>query len=139
MAEQGKATKENVITKETLHKMHEEQCVISPDTASRLMAQKAKGRQLVAVGTTVVRALETAYNDNHTLDTGSFSTDLFIKPGYPFKMVDALITNFHLPKSTLLLLVAAFCGEALMMKAYEQAIKDAYRFYSFGDAMLIRP
>ena len=121
------------------HKLHEEKGTISKDVARRLISQKQKGHQLIAVGTTVVRALESAYRDDNTLASGNFSTDLFIKPGYQFQMIDALITNFHLPKSTLLLLVAAFCGESLMAEAYQQAIKQEYRFYSFGDAMLILP
>ena len=121
------------------HKMHEERCFISKETARRLIIQKQKGHRIVAVGTTVVRALESAYIDKNTLEYGNYCTDLFIKPGHHFQMIDALITNFHLPKSTLLLLVAAFCGESLMKEAYQQAIKQEYRFYSFGDAMLILP
>ena len=107
------------------HKMHEEYFEIPKETAEAVKQAK----RVVAVGTTVVRALESGGVDG--------STDLFIYPGYKFKVVDALITNFHWPKSTLIMLVAAFAGKDFVMKAYQEAIKEKYRFYSFGDVMLI--
>ncbi|BAL80862.1 tRNA preQ1(34) S-adenosylmethionine ribosyltransferase-isomerase QueA [Caldisericum exile] len=119
------------------HKMHEEEFFISKDTAKTVNEVKANGGRIIAVGTTVVRALETASTRNHILKPYSGSTRLFIKPGYPFKMVDALITNFHFPKTTLLALVCAFASTELTLKAYNIAVKERYRFYSFGDAMLI--
>jgi S-adenosylmethionine:tRNA ribosyltransferase-isomerase len=122
------------------HKMFSEDFEIPARTAQLVNENKLLKRRVIAVGTTTVRALETAAvweNDRYLLKPGSSRTDLFILPGYQFKIVDALITNFHLPKSTLLALVFAFAGEELIKKAYREAIKLGYRFYSFGDAMLI--
>ncbi len=93
---------------------------------------------MIAVGTTVVRALETAVNGDGVILPGEGSTGLFVTPGFSFKVVDALITNFHLPKSSLLFLVSAFVGKELIMKAYKRAVEKGYRFYSYGDAMLIQ-
>lgn len=118
------------------HKMHAEHLEISQAAADTINAAKEAEKKIVAVGTTSVRALETAASGgNITPYTGD--TDIFIYPGYQFKLVDALITNFHLPKSTLLMLVSAFAGRELILKAYREAIKRNYRFYSYGDAMLI--
>lgn len=118
------------------HKMHSEHLELSREAADTINAAKGEGNKIVAVGTTSVRALETAASGaNITPYAGD--TDIFIYPGYKFKLVDALITNFHLPKSTLLMLVSAFAGRELILKAYREAIKRNYRFYSYGDAMLI--
>ncbi len=115
------------------HQMHSEYYALDPQVAQRLMAAKSAGKKMVAVGTTVVRTLETWANAGQL----SGETNIFIYPGYKFKFVGALITNFHLPKSTLLMLVSAFAGRDLVIVAYQEAIKEKYRFYSFGDAMLI--
>ncbi|MDE0044017.1 MAG: tRNA preQ1(34) S-adenosylmethionine ribosyltransferase-isomerase QueA, partial [Candidatus Poribacteria bacterium] len=118
------------------HKMHSEHLELPQEAADTINAAKEEGNKIVAVGTTSVRALETAASGGSiTPYTGD--TDIFIYPGYQFKLVDALITNFHLPKSTLLMLVSAFAGRELILKAYREAIKRNYRFYSYGDAMLI--
>jgi S-adenosylmethionine:tRNA ribosyltransferase-isomerase len=118
------------------HPMHQEYVEIDEETATKLAQAKAEGRHLTAVGTTVVRALEQAAFDGE-LKPFSGWTSLFILPGYQFKAVDSLITNFHLPRSTLLMLVSAFAGKELIDRAYQEAIRLGYRFYSFGDAMLI--
>lgn len=126
------------ITAEKLdqHVMHQEWCSIEADTVERLLRARASGGRIVAVGTTAVRTLESA-SLGGTLAPFSGSTDLFIRPPYTFRSVDALLTNFHLPKSTLLILVRTFGGDALIRKAYEEAIREQYRFFSYGDAMLI--
>jgi S-adenosylmethionine:tRNA ribosyltransferase-isomerase len=123
------------------HQMHTEYCDVTTETALAVNRAKAEGRRVIAAGTTVVRALETAARAPSTGDAEAIRrfggwTDLFIYPGYHFRVVDALITNFHLPRSTLLMLVAAFAGKELLERAYREAIKREYRFYSFGDAML---
>lgn len=118
------------------HHMHQEPYEVPPETAQAVAKTRARGGRVVAVGTTVVRTLESAWA-NDRLQTGPGETRLFIRPGFTFRAVDALITNFHLPKSTLLMLVAAFAGHSLTMKAYETAVAERYRFYSLGDAMLI--
>jgi S-adenosylmethionine:tRNA ribosyltransferase-isomerase len=123
------------------HPMHTEYCHVTTRTALAINRAKAEGRRAIASGTSVVRALETAARDLSSRDENSIEpyegwTDLFIYPGYRFRVVDALITNFHLPRSTLLMLVAAFAGKDLLSRAYGEAIKHEYRFYSFGDAML---
>lgn len=118
------------------HQMHSERCFIDEQTATSLNHQKKIGRQ-ICVGTTSCRVLESASNENGALSPGSFETDIFIYPGYKFKYVDALLTNFHLPESTLLMLVSALAGYDLIMEAYKKAVKDKYRFFSYGDAMLI--
>lgn len=121
----------------TKHKLYPEWCRITEEAAVRINSARKAGGRIVAVGTTVVRALETASLPDGTVLAHEGYTDLFIYPGYQFKTTDALITNFHLPRSTLLMLVAAFAGYDLTMKAYQAAIRERYRFYSFGDAMLI--
>jgi len=118
------------------HRMHLEPYQITPEAAQHINQAKAEGRRVIAVGTTVVRALETAW-DGTQLQAGQGETQIFIRPGFRYQVVDALITNFHLPKSTLLMLVSAFMGHALMQRAYQTAVAERYRFYSLGDAMLI--
>ncbi len=118
------------------HKMHSELALIDSRTAARLNAAKKSGKRIIAVGTTAARTLESLENGG-TIKAGSIETDIFIYQGYSFKFVDALITNFHLPKSTLLMLVSALAGKGLMEKAYAEAIKKRYKFFSFGDGMLI--
>jgi S-adenosylmethionine:tRNA ribosyltransferase-isomerase len=118
------------------HKMHSERGHLDEAAAERLRQCKAQGGRVVAVGTTTVRVLETAAATGQ-LHAWSGSTDLFIRPGFEFRAVDALLTNFHLPRTSLLVLVRAFGGDELVMRAYEEAIRERYRFYSYGDAMLI--
>ena len=118
------------------HKMHSEWCEITDEAAASLRACRAAGGRIVAVGTTSVRVLETAAQQSE-LRGWCGDTNLFIRPPYEFRAVDALVTNFHLPRTTLLLLVSAFAGEELLRRAYEVAIREEYRFYSYGDAMLI--
>ena len=120
------------------HKMHGEVYHISQSAAERINDCKVKGLKLIAVGTTTVRALESAADDSGIVRAGENETQLFIKPGYNFKAVDGIITNFHLPKSTLLVLVCAFLGYEKTRKAYERAVEQKYRFFSYGDAMLIK-
>lgn len=121
------------------HPIHTEWCSLSSDTADMLNKTKALGGRVIAVGTTAVRTLETAYQQSDQGEVRAYegATDLYILPGYTFKIVDAMITNFHLPRSTLLMLVSAFASRKSILNAYEQAKQAAYRFYSFGDAMLI--
>jgi S-adenosylmethionine:tRNA ribosyltransferase-isomerase len=118
------------------HRMHSEYYSISPETARKINEAKTLGRRLVAVGTTSVRVLETAAQEG-VISAGSGWTDIFIYPGYTFSMVDALVTNFHLPRSTLLMLVSALAGREHILAAYKEAVAREYRFFSFGDAMLI--
>jgi S-adenosylmethionine:tRNA ribosyltransferase-isomerase len=106
-------------------------------TAEAIARAKASGRRAVAVGTTTTRALESAAEGDGRVREGSGEADLFIYPGYRFEVVDALVTNFHLPKSSLLMLVSAFAGRELILEAYRHAVSERYRFYSYGDAMLI--
>lgn len=119
------------------HQMHSEFFELGEKTARRLNQAKNNGKRIIAVGTTSVRVLESCAQ-NSELKPKQDWTDLFIYPGYEFKFVDALITNFHLPKSTLLILVCAFAGRNLILKAYQEALDRKYRFFSFGDAMLIK-
>ena len=121
------------------HPIHSEYGVLSQTTASQLSQAKREGRRIICVGTTTVRILEQVAQLNNSLQLQPFEgwISLFILPGYQFRMVDALITNFHLPRSTLLMLVTAFTGKELINRAYQEAIASGYRFYSFGDAMLI--
>ncbi len=122
------------------HKIHTEWCELDEDAAAQINAARREGRRIIAVGTTSVRTLETAARDAHDdqlVSPFSGPTDLFILPGYHFAVVDALITNFHLPKSTLVMLVSAFAGREMILNAYQIAIQESYRFFSFGDAMLI--
>jgi len=120
------------------HVIHKEYGVLTQETAERLSRAKAESRRVIAVGTTSVRLLEAAAQAGGQIHAFSGWTDLFILPGYKFRMVDAMITNFHLPRTTLLMLVSAFAGKDLLSGAYKEAIAEKYRFYSFGDAMLIR-
>ncbi|MDR1943742.1 MAG: tRNA preQ1(34) S-adenosylmethionine ribosyltransferase-isomerase QueA [Synergistaceae bacterium] len=119
------------------HKMHAERCRVGENTALRVNEARRSGRRIVAVGTTTARTLESMADDSGSISAGEKETDIFIRPGYRFKAIDALITNFHLPESTLLMLVSAFAGHETTMKAYALAVKERYRFFSFGDAMLI--
>ncbi len=119
------------------HLMHEELYWIDRGAAERINAVRGNGGAIWAVGTTVTRALESAAREDGTVPEGSGSTRLFIRPGYRFKAVDHLLTNFHLPRSTLLMLVCAFGGYELVMQAYREAVDQRYRFFSYGDAMLI--
>jgi S-adenosylmethionine:tRNA ribosyltransferase-isomerase len=119
------------------HKLGYEEYDLDPETAHVIERTKSEGRRVVAVGTTVVRTLESVAGERGSLKSGRGKTDLLITPGFRFRVVDALITNFHLPRSSLLFLVSAFAGLELIKKAYETAVAKAYRFYSYGDAMLI--
>ena len=118
------------------HRMHKEYFVVTPETVEAVYQTRVRGGRVIAVGTTSVRALESA-SISGQLQSGFGDTDLFIVPGYQFKSVDALLTNFHLPESTLLMLVAAFAGYDPVMAAYRHAIEQSYRFFSYGDAMFI--
>lgn len=118
------------------HRMEAERWEITPEAAEQILATKARGGRIVAVGTTVVRTLESAASGPGGLAAGAGSTELFIRPGYQFQLVDVLLTNFHLPRSTLLMLVCAFAGRERVLTAYKEAIDCGYRFYSYGDAML---
>ena len=119
------------------HKMHEEYYHIDKDVAEKLNLAKQEGRRIIAVGTTSVRTLEANYSKYNKFEATSDKTNIFIYPGYSFKAVDCIITNFHLPKSTLIMLVSAYAGKELVMKAYEEAVKEKYRFFSFGDSMFL--
>ena len=121
------------------HKMHAENGILTTELATRLNQAKQQGRRIIAVGTTALRLLESAVDKNGNLHAFSDSTDIFITPGYKFGFVDALMTNFHLPRSTLFMLVQAFSGQENMRKAYSHAIENRYRFYSYGDSSLLFP
>ena len=121
----------------TDHHMHSEFYVVEPDQAELINQTKKNGGRVIAVGTTSCRTLESATDENGILQAKSGWTEIFIYPGYSFKMIDGLITNFHLPESTLLMLVSALAGKEHIMAAYEEAVKERYRFFSFGDAMII--
>lgn len=127
------------VTAETIreHAMHEESYSIEPEAAGSIEAARTAGRRIVAVGTTVVRALEGNVRACGRIEAGEYSTDVFITPGYQFRAVGAMITNFHLPRSTLLMLVSAFAGRERVLRAYAEAVAERYRFYSFGDAMFV--
>ena len=120
----------------TDHKMHSEEFMISQDVYDRIEQTKKNGGRIIAIGTTVLRALESAYNQSKKV-TNFQKTNIFIYPGYQFKIVDSLFTNFHLPKSTLIMLVSAFAGHSFTMTAYAHAVQEKYRFFSYGDAMFI--
>lgn len=126
--------KEDVITD---HKMHSEYFCVTPQAAAAINAAKAEGRRVIAVGTTSVRTLESATDSDGKVVAQSGNTQIFIYPPYKFKCVDALITNFHLPESTLIMLVAAMTGREKILEIYKEAVGQRYRFFSFGDAMLI--
>lgn len=119
------------------HRMHSEAYEIPETTAKQINTARADGRRIVALGTTVTRTLEHAVDEQGQLQAGQGETNLFILPGFRFRMVDALVTNFHLPKSTLLVLVSAFAGREMILSAYSQAVAQGYRFFSYGDCMLI--
>lgn len=119
------------------HHMHSELCMMSTETAAILNRTKARGGRVICVGTTSCRTLESLVDPDGTFSEKSRWTDIFIYPGYKFKAMDALITNFHLPESTLVMLVSAFAGRENILSAYETAVSEKYRFFSFGDAMLI--
>ncbi len=119
------------------HKMHSEYFLIDEENAAKINKIKSKGGRIIAVGTTACRTLESAYNESGGISAETGSTDIFIYPGYEFKCIDALITNFHLPESTLIMLVSAFAGRDKILRAYNEAVKEKYRFFSFGDAMFI--
>ncbi len=119
------------------HHMHSELCMLSEETAKVLNETRARGGRIICVGTTSCRTLESLVHEDGTFSAGSKWTDIFIFPGYRFKAMDALITNFHLPESTLVMLVSAFAGRDNVLNAYAEAVKARYRFFSFGDAMFI--
>jgi S-adenosylmethionine:tRNA ribosyltransferase-isomerase len=119
------------------HKMHAEWCEVSAATVDAIRECKSRCGRVIAVGTTATRALESAARGGE-LRPWSGATDIFIRPPYQFCVPDAIVSNFHLPRTTLLLLVAAFAGHELTERAYAEAVKEEYRFYSYGDAMLIR-
>jgi S-adenosylmethionine:tRNA ribosyltransferase-isomerase len=119
------------------HRMDGEVFKVGEKAAEAVMRTKQAGRRVVAVGTTVVRTLETVARERGKIIPAEGESHLFITPGFQFQAVDALMTNFHLPKTTLLMLVSAFAGVELIRRAYEEAVKERYRFYSYGDAMLI--
>lgn len=120
------------------HKMHSEFYILDEDVAERINEVKKKGGRVIAVGTTSCRTLESAAIEKNLLKAGTGWTDIFIYPGYQFKILDSLITNFHLPESTLIMLVSALAGKENIMKAYNTAVEERYRFFSFGDAMFIK-
>lgn len=119
------------------HKMDSEELIITQEACDIVNQAKAKKSKICAVGTTSMRALESSVSSNHTLNTFEGWTNKFVFPPYDFSIADCMITNFHMPKSTLLMMISAFTGHDLMMKAYDEAIKEGYKFYSYGDAMLI--
>lgn len=120
------------------HKMHSEWIEIPKNVAEKINDAKKKKRRIIGVGTTTVRALESSVDENGQLQGTKKETNIFIYPGYEFKIIDALITNFHLPKSTLLMLVSAFTHREFMLEVYKEAVKKEYQFFSFGDAMFIK-
>ncbi|HEY5903683.1 MAG TPA: S-adenosylmethionine:tRNA ribosyltransferase-isomerase, partial [Anaerolineales bacterium] len=119
------------------HKIHTEWCELPEETAELINRTRQEGGRIIAVGTTSVRTLESAEQSPQGVMAYIGATSVFILPGYRFKVVDAMITNFHLPRSTLIMLVSAFAGRERILSAYETAVREGYRFYSFGDAMLI--
>ncbi len=119
------------------HEMHSEYCYITKEDAAIVNETKEKGNKIFAVGTTSLRTLESLVNDDGILIANKMWTDIFIYPGYTFKIIDGLVTNFHLPESTLIMLVSAMAGKEFVLTAYKEAIKERYRFFSFGDAMII--
>ena len=121
----------------TKHHMHSEHDFIEPGEAEKINRAKREGRRVICVGTTSCRTIESAADENGVVRADEADTDIFIYPGYRFKVMDQLITNFHLPESTLLMLVSALAGKDFILRAYEEAVREGYRFFSFGDAMLI--
>ena len=122
----------------TDHEMHSEYCILPQETADLINETKRRGGRVVCVGTTSCRTVESRASEDGTVHAGAGWTDIFIYPGYRFKVLDALVTNFHLPESTLLMLVSALAGREHILDAYKEAVKERYRFFSFGDAMLIQ-
>ena len=122
----------------TQHHMHTEWYNVPEETAALINETHAKGKRVICVGTTSCRTIESAADENGIVHAGADNTSIFIYPGYKFKAMDALITNFHLPESTLIMLVSAFAGRENVLRAYETAVRERYRFFSFGDAMLIK-
>ncbi len=120
------------------HKMHEEAFTVSEATAEKINQAKKEGRPVLAVGTTSVRTLESACDENGIVKAGTSSTHIFMYPGYRFKVIDQMFTNFHTPESTLIMLVSAFAGREHILNAYRNAVENRYRFFSYGDAMFIR-
>lgn len=120
------------------HKMHEEAFTVSEATAEKINQAKKEGRPVLAVGTTSVRTLESACDENGIVKAGTSSTHIFMYPGYKFKVIDQMFTNFHTPESTLIMLVSAFAGREHILNAYRNAVENRYRFFSYGDAMFIR-
>jgi S-adenosylmethionine:tRNA ribosyltransferase-isomerase len=119
------------------HEMHSEFCILTEEVAEQIRLCKASGHKVVAVGTTSCRTLESMADEDGVLHAGSKWTDIFIYPGYSFRVIDSLITNFHLPESTLIMLVSALAGREHILAAYQEAVRERYRFFSFGDAMII--
>ena len=117
--------------------MHVEEYHVTKEAAEKINSAKVRGGRIICVGTTSVRTLESASDSGGIVHEGSGDTDIFIYPGYKFRVIDGLVTNFHLPESTLLMLVSAFAGKEAVMAAYKEAVDLKYRFFSFGDAMLI--
>ena len=120
------------------HKMHAEYGIITPEACDIINRAKQEGRRIIAVGTTSLRLLESAADDHGVLHPFTGETDIFITPGYKFKTIDLMITNFHLPKSTLFMLVCAVAGTERMKQAYQHAMNERYRFYSYGDSSIIK-
>ena len=134
----GLGTFRPVKTQEVLeHHMHSELCMINEETARKLNETRARGGRIICVGTTSCRTLESLVNEDGSFSAKSRWTDIFIYPGYAFKAMDGLITNFHLPESTLIMLVSAFSSRENILSAYREAVREKYRFFSFGDAMVI--
>ncbi len=119
------------------HKMHSEAYLMPAETAAAINSAHSEGRRILTIGTTATRALETASSETGVVHSGSGDSELFIYPGYKFKVVETLLTNFHLPMSTLLMMVSAFAGREFVLEAYAEAVRERYRFYSYGDCMLI--
>ena len=119
------------------HDMHSEYCVIPPETATLINETKARGGRVICVGTTSCRTLESWAQEDGHMEPSAGWTGIYIYPGYRFKVMDALVTNFHLPQSTLIMLVSALAGREHVLHAYEEAVKERYRFFSFGDAMFV--
>ena len=120
------------------HRMHDERYAVPVAAAEAVARTRARGGRIVAVGTTVARTLESRVQDDGSVTPGEGRTALFIYPGFRFRVVDALVTNFHLPRSTLLMLVCALAGTEVVLEAYREAVRAGYRFYSYGDAMLVK-
>ena len=118
--------------------IHSEYYQVTEEAAEQIIASNTAGGRVICVGTTSCRTLESAADENGTVRPGCGNTDIFIYPGYRFKVLDCLITNFHLPESTLVMLVSALAGRERVLAAYREAIRERYRFFSFGDAMLIK-